>query len=48
MSRVECRILDNGTTFPEIKFSTVEGSAMVLPRDFGERWNVLLLYRGHW
>ncbi len=48
MSRADCKILDNGNVFPNMTFYAVEGEAVRLPQDFGERWNVLLFYRGHW
>lgn len=43
-----CRILDTGDIFPRLDFSLSSGEAVSLPEDFGERWNVLLFYRGHW
>ena len=43
-----CRILDTGDIFPQMSFSSVGGETIILPRDFGERWNVLFFYRGHW
>lgn len=48
MARENDRILDTGDFFPEMEFDTVSGEKIVLPRDFGQRWNVLLFYRGHW
>lgn len=48
MSHADCRILDTGDAFPELKFDIVGGESIALPKDFGERWNVLLFYRGHW
>lgn len=48
MSRKNCRILDTGDTFPEMRFNSVEGEVISLPDYFGERWNILLFYRGQW
>lgn len=48
MARIEGRLLDNGDTFPLLTFDLVQGNTLTLPRDFGERWNVLFFYRGHW
>jgi hypothetical protein len=48
MSRSNCKILDNGDSFPAMGCNAVDGRRIVLPDDFGERWNVLLFYRGHW
>jgi alkyl hydroperoxide reductase subunit AhpC len=48
MSRSNCTILDTGDNFPALEFSAVGGGMVTLPEDFGERWNVLLFYRGHW
>jgi hypothetical protein len=48
MTREGCRLLDNGDTFPEMEIKCIERENLVLPRDLGPRWNVLLFYRGHW
>ncbi len=48
MSRTNCRVLDNGDRFPKMTCDAVDGGKIILPEDFGERWNVLLFYRGHW
>lgn len=48
MARANCQILDTGDPFPSLEFDTVAGARAVLPRDFGGRWAVLLLYRGEW
>jgi hypothetical protein len=48
MARIDCSILDTGNLFPELRFHTIEGNLISLPDDFGERWNILLFYRGHW
>ncbi len=48
MARENDRMLDTGDFFPEMEFDTVSGEKIVLPRDFGQRWNVLLFYWGHW
>lgn len=48
MSRSNCILLDTGDHFPEIEFNTVDGGSLTIPRDFGERWNILFFYRGHW
>jgi peroxiredoxin len=48
MQRRDCSILDTGDIFPKLSFNTVEGKLISLPDYFGERWNILLFYRGHW
>ena len=48
MSRSNCKILDTGDSFPALAFSSVEREVITLPDAFGERWNILLFYRGHW
>ncbi len=48
MARAECKFLDTGDAFPHMEFSSLDGGTIVLPKDFGERWNVLVLYRGNW
>lgn len=48
MARVQERILDTGDVFPELEFNTTEGDKIVLPRDFGNKWNIFLIYRGYW
>jgi hypothetical protein len=48
MTRVNVMLLDNGEFFPELKFPSVGGGTIVLPDDFGQRWNVFLLYRVNW
>jgi hypothetical protein len=48
MARINCKLLDTGDHFPEIEFNTVDGVSLTLPGDFGDRWNILLFYRGHW
>ncbi len=48
MARENSRLLDNGDAFPEMEFDCIENRRIVLPGDFGERWNVFLVYRGHW
>jgi len=48
MSRAGGAFLDNGDIFPVLKFNTVEGGVIELPKDFGPGWSVLLFYRGHW
>lgn len=48
MARRDCIILDTGSVFPKLSFRTVEGNLITLPDYFGDRWNILLFYRGHW
>lgn len=48
MARVNCKILDNGDAFPKMKFNVVNNDVIVLPDNFGNKWNVLIFYRGHW
>ncbi len=47
MARENCKLLDTGDFFPELKFKGLLKD-VALPDDFGERWNVLLFYRGQW
>lgn len=37
-----------GDTFPELKLSVVGGGEVVLPRDIGSPFAIVLFYRGHW
>jgi len=48
MSRSNSRILDTGDSFPKLTFGSIDGGVITLPADFGDRWNILLFYRGHW
>jgi hypothetical protein len=48
VSRSNCKVLDNGDRFPVLVCDAVDGGRIALPEDFGERWNVILFYRGHW
>lgn len=48
MARENSPPLDNGSAFPEMEFETTEGGKILFPRDFGQKWNVFLVYRGHW
>jgi hypothetical protein len=31
-----------------MKFNVVNNDVIVLPDNFGNKWNVLIFYRGHW
>ncbi len=48
MARMNKTILDANDRFPELRLRTVEGAELVLPRDLGPGYGVVLLYRGHW
>ena len=48
MARESSILLDNGDSFPDLEFHLVSGEKMLLPRDLGNRWRVVLIYRGHW
>lgn len=48
MAKENCKILDTGDGFPVMEFNSVIGEIILLPRDFKEKWNILLFYRGHW
>ncbi len=48
MSRIGSKILDTGDFFPHLEFRLANEEFVSLPGDFGEGWNILLFYRGHW
>ncbi len=48
MARQGSLILDTGDRFPALEMDSVSGERIILPVDFMGKWNVLLLYRGHW
>ena len=41
-------MLANGTAFPSMRLSTVEGGTMTLPDDLAGSFGVVLSYRGDW
>ena len=47
MARSQGKILDSGEFFPDLEFNTTEGDKIVLPLEFGNRWNVFLMHHGH-
>ncbi|MBW2637257.1 MAG: hypothetical protein JRC86_07030 [Deltaproteobacteria bacterium] len=48
MARAQGQLLDAGDPFPSFEFNTTEGSQILLPRDFDNKWTVVLILRGHW
>lgn len=48
MAQEPCKMLDTGDLFPAMVLDTIGGEKIILPMDFGNMWNVLLFYRGHW
>lgn len=48
MARMESRPLDTGDLFPDMGIDSVDGGKILLPRDFGKKWHILLFYSGHW
>ncbi len=40
--------LDANDQFPELKIKTISGDTLSLPKDFGDGYAVLILYRGFW
>jgi len=48
MARSQGRILDTGEIFPAFEFNSTEGTKIALPREFGNKWTVFVMLRGHW
>jgi hypothetical protein len=48
MAREAVRLLDTGDRFTSLEFNVIDGERIVFPEDMGERWRILLVYRGHW
>ncbi|MGQ0651757.1 MAG: hypothetical protein ACT4P4_05750 [Betaproteobacteria bacterium] len=40
--------LNAGDPFPQLELKLAAGGTLVLPQGLGGRYNVILLYRGHW
>lgn len=41
-------MLQQGSRFPRLELSLVDGGGLVLPGDAPSRYTALLFYRGHW
>jgi hypothetical protein len=48
MARDPSSFLDVNDMFPEMDLLLLSGETLALPRDFGEGYGVLLIYRGYW
>jgi peroxiredoxin len=48
MARIGTKILDQGDVFPQLNFSLIDGTDLVVPEALKKQWNVLLFYRGSW
>lgn len=48
MARTTHPPLDTDDRFPRFKVTTLDRGPMELPGDLGDRWAVVLAYRGHW
>jgi|YNPNPStandDraft_1061719.scaffolds.fasta_scaffold12725_6 hypothetical protein len=48
MARKGDVFLDSNDQFPELHLRSIAGGELVLPREMGPDYGVLLLYRGHW
>jgi peroxiredoxin len=40
--------LDTCDQFPPMRFTTLDHGDVELPKFFGQKWGVVLFYRGHW
>lgn len=40
--------LQPGQNFPPLVAEQLGGGSFSVPADLGDRWGVLLFYRGHW
>lgn len=40
--------LDKGDTFPNMSWKMLDGTTLTLPDNLKERWNVIIILRGHW
>ena len=40
--------LDQGDNFPDLTWKLLDGSRISIPGDLEERWNVIIILRGHW
>ena len=40
--------LGPGDMFPELKLNVIEADDVVLPRDIGTPYAIVLFYRGYW
>ena len=48
MGRISKNLLDTGDLFPRIDLQTLSGKTLSLPKDIGDGYGILLIYRGHW
>ena len=48
MARAGSAFLDTNDTFPQLELQLISGEKLKLPKDMGEGYGVVLIYRGHW
>jgi hypothetical protein len=48
MTRLASRLLDTNDFFPEMDLHLISGETLRIPRGLGDRYCVVLLYRGYW
>lgn len=48
MAKIGDVFLDANDPFPELEMETISSDKLLLPRDFGDGYAVLILYRGYW
>lgn len=48
MARDSTTLLDHGDLFPRMELQLAGGGAITVPDPEGKKWNLLLVYRGHW
>ena len=48
MARIGSSYLDTNDMFPQLELQLVSGEKLKLPKDIGEGYGVVLIYRGHW
>jgi hypothetical protein len=48
MGRINSGLLDTNDRFPELDFQLISEKTLKFPKETGEGYAVLFLYRGHW
>lgn len=48
MTKVNLHFLDIDSPFPDLALKLLSGDVLNLPEGFGDRYGILLIYRGDW
>jgi len=48
MTKLISKTLDADDLFPSIQFNLIDGTSLTFPEDAGNKYSLLLVYRGTW